>query len=317
MSRILGNHPDVFAFQELHFFDEILPPVQPSSIPGSKRGAKIFALLCAIQRNGYFVKRTISPYLEEAGKLLVDFPRLNYINIYRTFLEYETVLNGKKIPCEQTPQNIFALGEIFEYMPDSKVIVMIRDPREVLLSQKNKWKRRKLSGGKIPFLESVRSRINYHPVTMSKIWKSAMTAAVAYENHPEVLFVKYEDLIFHAESVIKNVCAHTGITFNPDMLNIPVVGSSNFSDAGGKLGIDKTKTGQWQKGGLSDAEIQICQNVCGDLMSHFGYESTAVISGKINMAWYKLSLPFSLGLATLFNLKRLKNPRKMLKRITG
>ena len=46
---------------------------------------------------------------------------------------------------------------------------MIRDPRDVMLSQKNKWKRRFLGAKQIPLREVVRSYVNYNPILISDV----------------------------------------------------------------------------------------------------------------------------------------------------
>jgi len=314
MSRILGNHREVLAFQELHFFDELLPHASAEYVLDNNKAIKLFATLLATQRNGYFGSKNIDPFLKESSSVLNSETNIISAEVYKRFLSYETRKNGKIIPCEQTPQNIFAIKEILQFFPQSKIILMIRDPRAVLLSQKHKWKRRKLSGGKIPLLESVRSKINYHPETISRIWKSVMKTALLYKNNRNILFVKYEDLISDPESAIKNVCTHVGINFSPELLNIPIIGSSNFNDTDQKYGIDASKTDQWQAGGLSNSEIHICQTVTGDQMKLFGYEKIVVDAEIIPLTWYKISMPFRLGLALLLNLKRLKNSGDLIKR---
>jgi omega-hydroxy-beta-dihydromenaquinone-9 sulfotransferase len=309
MSRIMGNHPDIFTFQELHFFDEILPPSNFDTTISKTNAVKLTAGLMAIQRNGYFGSKNIEPFVEEATHLQKTMQIATHGKTYTSFLNYETLRNSKKIPCEQTPQNIYSIKEILQLLPEAIIIVMVRDPRSVLLSQKNKWKRRSLSGGKIPKLEAIRSRINYHPITISRIWKSVMTTALNYANNPAVLIVKYEDLIHHPEKTIQTVCKHANIDFQIEMLDIPVVGSSNFTDNNTKKGIDKTKGDQWQNN-LNGAEIAICQRINGELMNKFGYEKAVIDSSVVSAVFYKITLPFKLALAILFNLKRLKDPVK-------
>ena len=314
MSRILGNHESVYSFQELHFFDEIVPNGKATDTIDSAKAAKIYASLCAIQRNGYFGSRNPTPFLTEAREALNELNSLSSLNVFEKFLVSEAKKNKKAIPCEQTPQNIFSLNDILTHVKDAKVIIMVRDPRQVMLSQKNKWKRRKLSGGEIPRLESIRSRINYHPVTISKIWKSAMQTASKFLNNPSVMIVKYEELIQNPEKIIKQVCAHCSLTFNEAMLDIPVVGSSNFNDSRQQRGIDTSKINLWENGGLNNTEIDICQKINGDLMHQFGYELKSVNDDLLQLSMYRISMPFRMGLALLFNLKRLRYGLRILSR---
>lgn len=46
---------------------------------------------------------------------------------------------------------------------------MVRDPRDVLLSQKYKWKIRFLGANNIPYREVLRCWANYHPIAIAKL----------------------------------------------------------------------------------------------------------------------------------------------------
>jgi len=310
MSRILGNHADVFSFQELHFFDEQFQGKRVTK----ESAIKLYAKLCAIQRNGYFGNHTITPFYEEAKQSIGEFIIFSEMEVYKKFIFDEAKRNHKKIPCKQTPQNIFYINEILEIFTDARVVVMIRDPREVLLSQKNKWKRRKLSGGEIPLWEALRSRINYHPITISKIWNAAAKQGLLFKNDKRVLTVHFEKLVSDPENVIKEVCEHVGISYSNNLLDIPVVGSSNKTDNSQIRGVDKNKTGQWNQGGLNTTEIAICEKINSALMQQVGYNLSEIPPNILLQSWYYFSLPFRVALALLFNLKRLKNSKKIVKR---
>ncbi|MBL0339647.1 MAG: sulfotransferase [Bacteroidetes bacterium] len=314
MSRILGNHQDIFSFQELHYFDEQLKGGDATIDLNLSDAVKLYAKLCNIQRNGYFGNQNITPFLIEAEIKLKELNSLQAIAVYKKFIFDETSRNHKSIPCKQTPQNVFALDQILATFPDCKAIVMIRDPREVLLSQKNKWKRRQLSGGKIPLWESLRSRVNYHPITISKIWNAAVNQGFKFKNDPRVLYVYYEKLLRHPELELKEVCKHIGIPYTSELLDIPIAGSSNIGDFTDQRGIDSSKTGQWRKGGLSNTEIALCEKLTERLMHETGYELSGIKPNTLSRIWYSFSLPFSLFLAVLFNIKRLKNPVQLIQR---
>lgn len=311
MARILGNHPHVFTFQELHFFDELMPSAKVDDPLNKKLVVKLYATLMSIQRNGYFGSRNIVPLLKEAEKMPASS---SYGELYRNFLYNETVGSGRRIPCEHTPQNIFALPELLSLFPDGKIILMVRDPRAVLLSQKFKWKRRGFSGGKIPFMESLRSRINYHPLLISRIWKAAMGEVEKYRNHPQMKVVLYEQLVANPEAVISDVCRFAGLDYSSSLLDVPVTGSSVGPDVAEKRGIHVTNTDHWREGGLSDTEIFLCQQQNRALMGVFGYDILPVRPSPFMLTKYALFLPFNALLAVLFNLKRLRDPVKVFRR---
>ncbi|MFM7176222.1 MAG: sulfotransferase family protein [Bacteroidota bacterium] len=313
MSRILGNHSSIFAFQELHFFDELASAENASKPISKEKSIELLSVLKSIQREGYFGPRDWKRYAEESETQLIG-TALTPMDLLLGFLTRESMLHGKSIPCEQTPQTVFALDALLQHVPTARVILMVRDPREVLLSQKGKWKRRKLSGGNIPFWESVRSRINYHPETISRIWKSTYNEALQHIHDNRVLSIRYEDLTEQPEQIVKRICNHLGIEFESSMLDVPKVGSSNAADQTLERGIDKGRRGKW-KSGLNRSEVAICERANRELMLHFGYELSGENGNAIQMALYRLLLPFQLVLALMMNLKRLRNIRKAFRRL--
>jgi len=57
MALILGEHPDVFSFHELHFFEELWDPERGKQTLTLEEAVRLMARLITIQRDGYF--RTI------------------------------------------------------------------------------------------------------------------------------------------------------------------------------------------------------------------------------------------------------------------
>lgn len=310
MGRIIGKSKEVFTFNELHFFEQLWSH-EIETKPLKRREAKtLCAKLLSIERDGYLKKRQPEKYYQEAEKILFkDYSGLRYPSeVYKETLQYETNRHGKKRPCEQTPRNVFYIGEILNLYPDAKIIFMVRDPRDVLFSQKNKWKRRFLGAHNIPFSEAFRARINYHPITISKLWHSSISAADGYSTNSNLLTVLFEKLITKPEKTIKKICDFIDISYTLDLLNIPQIGSSHGQDRSGKTGINLERIKRWQNNkGLSQCEIYWCQKINGKLMKRFGYKLKPVSAEPIQKFLGLLVLPFQLFFAFLLNLRRMKN----------
>ena len=149
MGRILGNHSDIFTFKELHFFGTLWTNNSNQDLNKQEQIDLLSRLLC-IQENGLFNQQNISVFHEKAIALLVHKNICNPLSIYELFLSAISHENKSTISCDQTPKNVYYLNEILAFFPQAKVINMVRDQRDVLLSQKNKWKRRFLGASKIP-----------------------------------------------------------------------------------------------------------------------------------------------------------------------
>ena len=159
MSRILNNHSKVFSFKELHFFGRLWSRADRNKSIKKEDAVILMSKLLCSQYEGIFSESRYSSYLNESLDILKDYIPVSSIKIFQLFLEYISQKNLSEICCVKTPRNIFYIKEILEYFPDALVINMIRDPRSVLLSQKNKWKRRRLGSSSVPFLETLHT---YH-----------------------------------------------------------------------------------------------------------------------------------------------------------
>lgn len=315
MGRILGNHPDIGVFHEIHFFEQLWTVTDKHQTLSVDAALSLAARLIGKHREGYFTRIDPGKYIAEAKGVLnsMDEP-MTSDKVYEAFLSYETALKGKRIPCEQTPQNVFYIAEILDLFPDARFINMIRDPRDVLLSQKWKWKRRFLGARNIPFWEAFRSWINYHPLTISKLWNASVAAAAKYAGDDRVLLLRFEDLLQDPEKEIRAVCEFAGVFFDKNLLLVPQVGSSSGTDNTAKMGINGEKTGNWRSGGLNPAEIAIVQKVSADFMNKYHYEAAVTGISPIRFFCHMLSFPVKIMLALLLNIRRMKSLKDTMRR---
>tara|TARA_B110000459_G_scaffold53241_1_gene59332 strand:- start:428 stop:1441 length:1014 start_codon:yes stop_codon:yes gene_type:complete len=313
MGRILGNHPTIFTFRELHFFGTIWINNSESNLDRKQQVALLSRLLC-IQKNGLFQQDNISDFKDRARTILANKNILSPLSIYELFLAEITLDNKCFIACDQTPNNMYYLKEILLYFPNAKVINMVRDQRDVLLSQKNKWKRRFLGASAIPFYETIRSYINYHPILSSKIWNSSLEYTAKFTNNSRVSVVRFEDLLVEPIRIVKEVCQFLEIDFNQEMLKVPVIGSSTHQDVRNRLLIDSSKKEKWKNGGLNSAEIYLSQLVTNRMMKKFKYDVERYSFPPILTLFYLISFPIKLILAFLLNIKRMGNIVEVIKK---
>ena len=318
MLRIMGNHPQVYGLNELHFFEQLWSSSDKTKSLSKEEAIQLAGKLLFIQRDGYIGKTNAHKYKNEAEQLIEEMGAQTFYGheVYTSMMLRETKMNGKLIPCEKTPQNVFYLKEIFELYPQAKVINMIRDPRAVMLSQKRKWRRRKMGATFITQREVLRLRINYHPITLSRLWNAAVRATKNFNSDPRVMTVHFEDILTTPEKTIRQICQHIEVDYEPTMLDIPQASSSNEADSDEK-GINKNRAGNWKKGGLNDTEVFWCQKISGDIMESNDYHLEKVNSNVFSKALYAISFPIKLIFAVLLNLNRMKSVVETIKRRLG
>lgn len=319
LGRVFGRHARVHTFGELHFFEQWAGGTELRTRPAWTRAKRVALLerLLTTEHEGFFRNVTPGRYQEAVERILVAAGADDAVSVYAAFLHDVVRGKGRSIPCEQTPRYLYFTKEILELFPDARIINMVRDPRDVMLSQKNKWRRRFLGGRTIPFREAFRSWINYHPYTIAKLWVSAVREARHFEGEARFRTMRFEDLVAHPEESVRSLCEFAGISFEPAMLAVPQVGSSVGTDRPDRLGIDAGRAGSWRKGGLSDLELAFCERVAGEEMKRLGYVPG---SGNVSAARRIASMAvFAVKavLALMMNLRRTRNLRETLRRRMG
>ena len=313
MGRILGNHLAIFTFKELHFFGTIWTYNSTQHLNKKQQIDLLSRLLC-IEKNGLFQQDNNSDFNEKASVLLTDKNVPNPLSIYELFLTEIISENKCAIACEQTPKNMYYLNEILDYFPEAKVINMVRDQRDVLLSQKNKWKRRFLGASAIPLSEAIRSYINYHPILTAKVWNSSLEHSVKFLGNSRVKVIKFEELLTESDSVVKGICQFLEIDFQENMLLVPMVGSSTEQDTKSELLIDSSKIEKWKGGGLNSAEIYLSQLMSKSMMQKFNYELQKFRFPPLLTLFYLVTFPIKLALAFLLNIKRMGSIIEVIKK---
>lgn len=316
LGRMLGSGDEVHKFPELHLFGRCVAHGKELEPQRREQAIRIFTWLADVSERKLHAIRKPEAFKERALQLTAKYHRegKDAWDLYRDFVIDEAVRQGKRVPCEDLPANVFKLDQILQKFPEARIVHIVRDARDVLLSQKNRRNRRKMGAGYLRTREVLRYRMNYHPLVISRMWCNAVTAGLHYRQHPSVLTIRFEDLVKSPQDILSDVCRHCGIAFNPVMLEVPQVGSSSRPDDPAKRGIDPTRTGNWSSGGLTDTEVGICERINGKLLHELGYELSGIRPTLPGLFATYVSLPFKGLLSLLLNLDRTKGLTEYLRK---
>lgn len=313
MMRVMNKHKDVHAINEPHFFEGLWVPSDESKKMDVPEAENLCRKLLTRQRNGYFAVVEQGSFSDEIATILdsIESTSMKRSVVFSTFIHHETTGRGKSIPCDKTPQNVFYIGDILELFPNSQVIHMVRDPRSVLLSQKNKWRRKFLGSSEIPWAEVLRLRVNYHPFTVSKLWNSSASAYSVHSENSRVRQVKFEALTDQPTLMIAELCSWLSIPNDDSMLNVPYASSSTVADSA-HTGIKKTSE-KWREQ-LTPTEIYLCQKICKQHMQKNGYTPITVRPNILELLFLILVFPFKILASFVLNISRMRNMAQTLNR---
>lgn len=315
MGAILGNHPEVHMFRELNFFEKLWDRKNERELT-EMEAADLAARLIGINRQGYPNLRDHSEYLDQ-GRAVVERIQRNAITpveVYESFLMSTAAEHGKSIPCEQTPGYVFFLREILDLFPEARIVNMIRDPRDVLVSRKKKWRQFQLTSERYRLSRTLRTWAHYHPISSSFLWKAAVKAAQPYVEAGKVLQVRFEDVLADPKNELRKICDFIGISYTDSLMEVPIKGSSFVRHSAEKVGIDKTRTANWRNGGLNSAELFLNQTIAADLMRRFHYRPARVFPNPFLLVFYAIVLPFRLLLTFALHKRHFKNIKETLRK---
>lgn len=309
LGRIFGLRSDVHTFTELQFFEKTATHDDMNAAAEWPRDKLVSAAerLITSAREGLFAKVTTGRYEAEAAQLVDDHSITNPMTLYASVLKAEAARASKTVPCEQTPYYLSVCDEILTVFPDARVIHIYRDPRDVLLSQKNRWRRGFLGDKRQPLIWILRSWSNYHPYLTSRMWASAMRRADKIRGHERFTEIGYEELLTDPENGLRRLCDHAGMEFEDVMLNVPQVGSSSRKDAPERAGLDRSRIGSWQRGGLTPTEIGICEKNAAAMMKARNYELSGASVSLPMRLYMGVTLVIKLGIAFILNMSRFRN----------
>lgn len=313
MSRVLNNHSKIYSLPELHFFErynEVDLNIINSESVLLNEGLRLNNII----KHGFYHKGLNESDKAELLKHISDSNCKTLINVYDLLVSKSS--NESEIICEQTPQNIFYFKEIENHFPDSLFIFMIRDPRDVMLSQKRKWRRAQNGATFIPWSETIRARFNYHPFTIARLWKSSamvISNANDFQKNSNKLLVRYEDFINDTDEIMNQICSFIKIDKEVGMTAVNQVGSSDSLDKATK-GIRKDRVGAWKNSSLNSTEIYICELINHKWMKENNYILSNVKPNYLLLVIYFLIFPFQITINILMNFKRVKSIGSAIKK---
>jgi len=100
--------------------------------------------------------------------------------------------------CEKTPKHSESIGKILNYLPDSKIISLVRDGRDIVTS-------------KHPYHDSD----NYW--VRSERWIHYVSDELSFCDHPNVHIVKYEDIVTNYAETIGSILSFLEEDYTEEM----------------------------------------------------------------------------------------------------
>lgn len=264
-----SGHFPVKGFGESHFFSYFYKSYGSLSKPANRQ-----RFLEAIYASNWFrgtgLSRDELPPLSEAEQR-------EYAPYFLAVMDTLALKQGFSRWIEKTPWHLLYINEIAAAIPNARFILIVRDPRDVVLSVSRLRDRGWQSG---PF---------HTPVRMAAAWRWHMDKAardLAKLNGRHVI-VKFEDLVAHPETAADKLSDFLGLTIDASTISQNARGvlkraNSSFSSADA---IGTSPVERW-KAHTDKALIAKLDYAVGPSLTSWGYQPSnyqphAALSGRL------------------------------------
>ncbi len=192
---------------------------------------------------------------------------------YRSVYQKQTTLRSyprlQLFDAIKVPGFSVIINEFLKEFPNTKVVYLVRDPRDFASSAIKTWKIRQMGDFKdIPWTEVQWLGVDcIDPVEcLAKRWKAYLNAAMQVDG---VVFVKYEDFCQNKIGVISELCEVLGLPF--DEARVTQLCDIQLSHASVRAYRPSGPSG-WKHSILEQQHIQKIENICREEMLEWGYE---------------------------------------------
>lgn len=193
LANLLDRHPEICSGPEMYVFSKAI------AYENFERLKKLAILIrkFGITDNPYHPSRDFLRNLNCYG-LKEDFiwRLLKTSDTFGSFIkqlkEIVTSNNHKPIWAEKTPPNIFFIHQFITLFADAKIIHIVRDPRDAILTSMGRGMKKEEGAAK---------------------WLASVAAVQKMRCYRNLLEIKYEDLVVNPDGTLKQICFFLDIEF--------------------------------------------------------------------------------------------------------
>jgi omega-hydroxy-beta-dihydromenaquinone-9 sulfotransferase len=281
LRKILGNHPLVHPFElETQYFHHLFLIKQHyPHLEDDQTARKLIAFILYITEH-VFEPHEMHPIFQIEDAALVDdvlasLEVRDYITIFRRTLDQLALQAGKSYWLEKTPTHIFQAHELIERFPETRIVNIIRDPRDVIASKKT-LRGKVWTDRYAPEEQRLKNlALAFDPVWDTLSWKATVQKALQVQRaYPHnIINLTYERLTCEPQETVGQVCAFLGLVFSEDLLHVAERNSAYEKNKAS--GLDQSSVGRWQSS-LSAGEAYVVQRLADSEMRSLDYTRTTI-----------------------------------------
>ncbi len=251
---IMNSHPNIAIYGEIHFFDEICKVMEGRETQINNITDFVNNTLIKAYHVNLLPKRDA---VLDKVKVKLSNTRFNGVDLYTAMMKSFAELESKRRYGEKTNENIRYIDELFSIFPQSKIIHIVRDPRDVVSSMMS-----------MPWASN-------DILANTLRWRAELSNMQTYKEDDRIFEIRYEDLIQNPEQICRSICDFIGEPFSPKMLEFDrkakdYIVNEPWKERTGKS-LDNAAKQRWKRD-LTSWQVCVLQALVGGLMKSYGYK---------------------------------------------
>jgi len=286
----LNSHPEVACKGSGMFFGRDMPLYEgQATLPAALEGTEDLKIWHDMRPN-YWSKRPFDEDLPRLVKAIADYT-----------MGAELAASGKKLAGDRTPHHVSYLEELHALYPEAKVIHIIRDGRDVAISNVHAiWQNARDRGGPVDLEPEVQEKrdayladregfvergesifTDYRIEQLAESWRDVVSKG---RTDGERLFgnnyyeIRYEDLLDNSTAELERLFAFLGVDHGPEIAARVAEENSFERVTGRKPGEEdpahfnrKGVAGEWREV-FTGRDRRVFEEKAGGLLAELGYE---------------------------------------------
>ena len=249
-----GYYP-LYNFTETHFYSHYYRRY------GSLKKDKNFERLCQdIITSSWFNNSDLT-----SDEFINNIERREYGAVLSSFMNTITKKQNKKRWVEKTPWHCRFVREILKDFPNAKFILIVRDPRDVIISITN----REFKTGILNGVTRIAIAWRWH---MERVIKDL------YIYKAKFIHIKYEDLVTDLDNAVRQINTFLDISINTEILKTSlfgVLGNPNTSFKKKNLNANNYPVYRWHNY-LNLKELSLIELSVSNELKKWGYDNSGI-----------------------------------------
>jgi hypothetical protein len=247
VAQILDSHSRLAVYHESHFYHLLRQDLHRYG--NLEQSSNLRRFLRDVREVLERQRKMTVPMEDELLEALVE---PSFAGVLATILSLYAQQHGKNRGGDKTPGHHSYLQEITEQLPDSRVIFLLRDPRDSVLA--------------------IREKFDISLKGATALWNAAYLSYMKFSHR--IHLVQYEQLVRHPTQSVQAICAYLGEDYEPDMMRfferIPNQLTRIKYNQDLLSPVNSSHIGRFRE--MGESEIKRIEAACGIGMEALGYE---------------------------------------------